>query len=92
VAAQPIGMRGSSFRRRHSLPRRLSSKNSLQDSVREMARGALVGDTYGLSSNDDGTFSESEDGGGASGFDMFKSEGDRIHKSLLGLDGGSINR
>jgi hypothetical protein len=84
VAAQPIGMRGSSFRRRHSLPRRFSSKNSLQEHINGRARGTSKGDTHGLSSKDDGTFSDSDDGRGPSGPDMFQGYGNGDHWSLLG--------
>lgn len=66
-----MGMRGSSLRRRHSLPRRLSSKNSLQQGLSRVACGMVGCTTYGLSSKDDGTFSDSDDGGGASELDMF---------------------
>jgi len=59
-----MGMRGSSFIRRHSFPRRFSSKNS------------------GLSSKEDGTFSDSDGGGGASELDMADAYSDKHHKKL----------
>jgi hypothetical protein len=65
-----MGMSGSSFKRRHNLPRRLSSKKSLSQGLRRVARRMVGCTTYGLSSKDDGTFSDSEDGRGASGLDM----------------------
>jgi hypothetical protein len=78
-----MGMRGSSFIRRHSFPRRFSSKNSLRNYVSEvMARGMSVCRTYGLSSKEDGTFSDSDDGGRASGLDMVHADGDKHHKSF----------
>jgi hypothetical protein len=77
-----MGMRGSSFIRRHSFPRRFSSKNSLRNYVSEMGRGMSVRRTYGSSSKEDGTFSDSDGGGGASELDMVDADSDKRHKSL----------
>jgi hypothetical protein len=76
-----MGMRGSSLIRRHSFPRRFSSKNSLRNYVSEMGRGTSVRRTYGSSSKEDGTFSDS-DGGGGPELDMVDADGDKHHKSL----------
>jgi hypothetical protein len=78
-----MGMRGSSFIRRHSFPRRFSSKNSLRSYVSEMVRGISISRTYGSSSKEDGTFSESDGGGGgASELDMVHADGDKHYKKL----------
>jgi hypothetical protein len=77
-----MGMSGSSFIRRHSFPRRFSSKNSLRNYVSEMGCGMSVCRTYGLSSKEDGTFSDSDGGGGASELDMADAYSDKHHKKL----------
>ena len=77
-----MGMRGSSLIRRHSFPRRFSSKNSLRNYLSEMAHRMSVRRAYGLSSNEDGTLSDSDDGGGASELDMADTDGDKHYKSL----------
>lgn len=38
--------------------------------------------TYGLSSKEDGTFSDNDDGGRASELDMVHADGDKHHKSF----------
>lgn len=48
-----------------------------------------IGSTYGLSSKDEGTFSESEDGGDPSGLDIFAINGGRGHKNRLASYGSS---
>jgi hypothetical protein len=47
-----------------------------------MARGTSVCRTYGLSSKEEGIFSDSDDGGGASELDMVHAGGDKHHKSF----------
>ena len=51
-----MGIRGSSFNLRHSLPRRFSSKKSLWWVSREHVGGACGG-THGFSSKEEGTLS-----------------------------------
>ena len=46
-----------------------------------MAHGMSVRRTYGFSSKEDGTFSDSDDGGGASEFDMVDADGDNTTKA-----------
>jgi hypothetical protein len=77
-----MGMRGSSFILRHSFPRRFSSKNSLRNYISEMAREMSVCRTYGLSSKEDGTFSDNDGGGRACELDMVHANGDKHHKSF----------
>ena len=47
-----------------------------------MANGMSVCRTYGLSSKEDGTFSDSDDGGGASELDMVQDDGDKHSKGF----------
>ena len=87
-----MGMRGSSFILRHSFPRRFSSKNSLRNYISEMAREMSVCRTYGLSSKEDGTPSDRDDGGGASELDMVHADGDKHYKSFKADMNTSIAR
>ena len=47
-----------------------------------MGRGMSVRRTYGSSSKEDGTFSDSDGGGGASELDMVDADSEKRHKSL----------
>jgi hypothetical protein len=47
-----------------------------------MAREMSVCRTYGLSSKEDGTFSDNDGGGRASELDMVHANGDKHHKSF----------
>jgi hypothetical protein len=57
-----------------------------------MAKGMSVCRTYGLSSKEDGTFSDSDDGGGASELDMVRNDGDKHSKGFEAFMNTSIAR